>query len=117
MYRQDRDDGYGGVFLACRDTLITHEITLTDTNCELTVCQINLNNHCTLLACSVYHPPSSDELYLENLCQQLTNIRTSFPNAALWIGGDINLPDIKWCDGSIAGHSNSLNLNNIFWIS
>ena len=114
VYRQDRADGYGGVFLACRDNLITHEVTLTNTNCELIVCQVQFSNQCTLLACYIYRPPSSDELYLENLCQQLTNIRSRFPNSALWIGGDINLPDIKWCDGSIAGHSNSLGLNNLF---
>ena len=114
VYRRDLADGYGGVFLACHDNLITHEVTLTDTNCELIVCQVQFSNQCTLLACSIYRPPSSDELYLENLCQQLTNIRSRFPNSALWIGGDINLPDIKWCDGSIADHSNSLDLNNLF---
>ena len=62
----------------------------------------------------MHRPPSSDELYLKSLCQQLSNIRHSFPNAALWIGGDINLPDIDWSDGSIIGHCNSLDLNNTF---
>jgi len=103
VYRRDRDDGYGGV------TLNTHEITLTDINSELIACRIQLNNYCILLVCSLHRPPSSGELYLENLCQQLTNIGSNFPNAALWIGGDID-----WCDGSIVGHSNSLRLNNIF---
>jgi len=31
--------------------------------------------------------------------------QTSDPNAVFWVGGDANLPDINWCDGSIAGHS------------
>jgi len=39
----------------------------------------------------------------------------SFPDAALWINGNINLPDIDWSDGSIIGHCNLLDLNNTFF--
>jgi len=42
---------------------------------------------------------------------QILEIRR-FPNAAFWVGGD--LPDIDWSDCSITGHSNSLDINNIF---
>jgi len=77
-------------------------------------CQIQFKNHPSLIVCLVYHLPSSDEFYLRSLYQQLTNIRHSFPNAALWIGANINLPDIDWSDGSIIGHCNSLDLSNTF---
>ena len=80
----------------------------------MVVCHIQLKNHSSLIACSVYRPPSSDVHYLGNLCQQLSNLRNRFPNAASWVGGDINLPDIDWSDCSITGHSCSLDINNIF---
>jgi len=48
MYRHDCAVGYGGIFLACCDTLTTHEITLSNWNCELVVCQIQLNNRSSL---------------------------------------------------------------------
>jgi len=85
VYRRDRDDGYGGVFLACHHTLSTNEVTLIDPNCELVVCHIQLKNQSSLIVCSVYRPPSSDKQYLGNLCQQLLHIRSKYPNAALWI--------------------------------
>jgi len=73
------------------------------------VCQIQFHNLSSLLACSIYRPPSSNEPYLKKLCQQLSSC---FPNAALWIGGDINLPDINWSNSINASHSYSLGLNN-----
>jgi len=69
VYCRDRDDGYGGIFLACCNTLATHEVNLSDANCEVVACQIQFKNHPSLIVCSVYCPPSSDELYLRSLCQ------------------------------------------------
>jgi len=104
VYHRDRVDGYGGVLLACNHTLISNEVTIIDCNCELVVCHIQLKNHSSLIACSVYRPPSSDVHYLGYLCQLLSNLSNRFPNAAFWVGGDINLPDIDWSDCSITGH-------------
>ena len=64
--------------------------------------------------CSIYHPPSSSELYLTELCHQLKLIRNKYSNSAFWIGGDINLPDIDWSTNSIQNHHYTLSLNNIF---
>ena len=94
VYRKDRDDGYGGVFVACRETLATSDIQLTISSSELVACHISLTDHNSLIACSVYWPPSSDASYLQELCQQLATIQANYPNSALWIEGDINLPDI-----------------------
>ena len=96
VYRQDRADNYGGVFVACRDTLATHDIQVTVSSCKLIDCRICLSDHSSLIDCSVYRPPSSDGSYLAELCQQLTTIQYKYPNSALWIGGDTNLPDIDW---------------------
>ena len=114
VYRQDRCDGYGGVFVACCDNLATHDVHLSTSSCELVACHIQLTDHSSLIACSVYRPPSSNELYLAELCQQLATIQAQYPNSALWIAGDINLPDINWVNNCTTGHSYPLNLNNTF---
>ena len=64
--------------------------------------------------CSIYHPSSSGELYLTELCHQLKLIRNKYSNSAFWIGGDINLPDIDWSTNGMQNHHYSLSLNNIF---
>ena len=40
-YRQDQSDGYGGVFLACCNKIISREISIT-TQCEIVTCHITL---------------------------------------------------------------------------
>ena len=113
IYCRDRDDGYGGVFIACCDTLASHDILIECTS-ELVACQIQLANHSSLIACSVYRLPSSSVSYLQNLCQQIEMIKTKFPNSALWIAGDVNLPDINWSNNYISGHSYPVSLNQSF---
>ena len=41
IYRYDRSDGYGGVFVACQNTLTCEQLTF-DTNVEIVVCCIKL---------------------------------------------------------------------------
>ena len=69
MYRKDHVDGYSGVFIACRDILISKELTFTDSSSELVACKIQLADRSSLIACAIYHPPSSDESYLEDLAK------------------------------------------------
>ena len=114
IYRKDRVDGYGGVFIACRDTLTSNELIFTDSSSELVACKIQLADRSSLIACSIYRPPTSNESYLEDLSNQLSQIHSDHPSSALWIGGDINLPDINWLNSSVSGHSHSLRLNHIF---
>ena len=114
VYRKDRSDGYGGVFIAHRNTLIFSELQLADCSSELVACQIQLADHSSLIAYSIYRPPSGSDLHLEELYNQLSQIRSNHPNSALWIAGDINLPDIDWPNTFVSGHSHSLRLNHIF---
>ena len=64
VYRQDRPDGYGGVFVACRNSYASYRLDLTDHSCEIVVCEIKLANSTSLIVCSIYRPPSTDEHYL-----------------------------------------------------
>ena len=55
IYRCDRPDGYGGVFLACKNNLISEELPLS-TTCELIACKIHLAYH-YLIVCSLNRDP------------------------------------------------------------
>ena len=113
VHRIDRADGYGGIFIACHDSLASCNIQI-ETSCELVACQIQLPNQPHLIICSLYRPPSSNEAYLNECCHQLESIRHSYPDSVLWITGDVNLPGIDWINNTINSHQYSLNLNQIF---
>jgi len=64
-YRADIKLWWG--FFASRDTLATHDIQVTVSSCKLAACYICPSDHSSLIACSVYCPPSSDRSYLAEL--------------------------------------------------
>jgi len=114
VYHKDRPDGYGGVFIACCNALSTTEIPVCNSVAELVACQIQLADHSSLIVCSIYHPPSGDDAYLEELCNQLNQIHFDHPHSALWIAGDANLLNIDWTNSCISGHSYPLSINDSF---
>jgi len=61
VYNKDRPDGYGKVFVACRESYVSYGLDLTVCSCELVVCEVKLVDNASLIVCSVYRPPSSDE--------------------------------------------------------
>ena len=114
MHRKDSSDGYGGVFVACREPLITCNLEIENNCCELVACQVKLRNSGNLIVCSTYRPPSTNIDYLSQLCNHLESIKSNHPNSAIWLSGDINLPDINWEDNYVDGHQYSSDLNNTF---
>jgi len=72
-------------------------------SCEIVVCQIG-QPHTPIIICAVYRPPTSDLEYLDEMCLILENISHSSPTATIWIGRDLNLPDIDWSLNTIKGH-------------
>jgi len=55
----DREDGYGGVFFACHNTMNCTQIPL-HSQCEAVACRINLSGSQTLIVLAVYRPPNRD---------------------------------------------------------
>ena len=54
---------------------------------------------------SAYRPPNSNiQVYMDNLNQSIMDICLTNPSTAVWIGGDMNLPDINWETEQIASH-------------
>ena len=105
VYRHDRNDGYGGVFIACQSSLICEMLNL-DTNVEVLACSIRQKmSSKPLIICSLYRPPNNDVSYMTDLCNISTQIVESYPDSPIWIAGDINLSNIDWLTESISNNA------------
>ena len=113
VYRKDRSDGYGGVFIACQNSLVSEEINL-NTNAEVVACRVHQSGSRPLVICSLYRPPRDDLVYMKALCDTLTDIVTNHPNSPIWIAGDINLPNVNWERNIINGNTYTAALCNLF---
>ena len=47
------------------------------------------------------HPLQILVIYTQNLCNILEQMVVSNPNIPIWIGGDLNLPNIDWSNSSV----------------
>ncbi|XP_072018346.1 uncharacterized protein [Amphiura filiformis] len=63
---------------------------------------------------SRYRPPNNDAQYLDSLCSGIEAVSRQFKNAAVWIGGDLNLPDINWATLTIEGNQYPYSINARF---
>ena len=52
VYQTNRSDGYGGVFLTCREPLISCNLEIENNSCELVAYEIKLQNNGSLTVCS-----------------------------------------------------------------
>jgi len=95
VFRKDRADGYGGVLLACRNSINCQELVV-DTNAEAVLCKVSLNCCQPLIICSFYRPPNKDTESVDNLFNLFRNITSTYPNVPTWFVGDLNLPSIDW---------------------
>jgi len=101
IFRKDRPDGYGGILIACRNSLNCHHLDINfDT--EAIACHFILPNHQTLVLCAFYRPPNRQLDSITNLCDFFRTIVDRYPTSPIWITGDINLPNINWNTNNIS---------------
>jgi len=67
-----------------------------------------------------YRAPNMDNVYQDNLCNNIIDLTTKYPNSAIYCAGDFNLSDIDWNNESVLDHRysnpiNNLTLNMIRW--
>jgi len=107
-------DGYGGVFLACSTFYNWDSLPLdnADNNVEAVACKLQLKNN-MLIIMAIYRPPNSDFTYLQSMCQLIQGVVFNYPNATIWVGGDLNLPNIDWSTNSPSGNNYPLSFCNI----
>ena len=113
VIRKDRRDGYGGVLLAIKRNLTFDQIQISQ-NIEAVAARISIAKNRFLSVASVYRPPSSDIDNMNMICESITEIQNKHRNDILWIGGDINLPDIDWLTSAVTGWQHTIDMNNKF---
>ena len=92
VYRKDRKDGYGGVLLGINSSLISHQLDISS-EAEFIAAKI-LSGKQSIIVGALYRPTDNNQLHLDSLNQTIEDICTTNQGAAIWIAGDINLPDI-----------------------
>ena len=77
VYCTDCSDGYRGVFITCRESLISCNLEIENNNCELVAYEIKPQNNGSLIVCSAYRSTSSSVDYLNQLCAHLETIKSN----------------------------------------
>ena len=95
IYRKDRKDGYGGVFVAVTKDLISERAVELETEAEMVWVRINMAGSKSLYVSSCYRPQEGDELGHEQFKASVDRL-SGYPNAHIWIAGDLNFPGIDW---------------------
>ena len=113
VYRKDRADSYGGVLVAVKGDLISEEISITH-NTEAIYIKVQTTSSKPLIIGSLYRPPSSDTTYMEEMCNTISTLFSTNKSAIIWLGGDLNLPDINWKSVSIEGSRYNTSINETF---
>ena len=57
------------------------------------------------ILCAFYRPPTSNLMYLENLCSFFSDLVQQNSNVPIWISGNWNLPNINWETNIVAGYN------------
>ncbi|CAG2232939.1 CD39 [Mytilus edulis] len=84
-------------------------------NVELIAAQINITDTKSLVIISAYRPPNKNDIdYLKQMIIEINELKLKFKNSTFWLGGDFNLPDIKWSEQNISGSMYSKELNEAF---
>jgi hypothetical protein len=112
LYRSDRKDGYGGVLLGIHSSLNNHQISIR-TESEFLAAKI-INGNQSIIVASLYRPTDNNQDVIDELTRCITQLCVDNPGAAIWIAGDINLPDINWENSTIVSHQYKRSINESF---
>ena len=107
-FRKDRPDGYGGILLACHNSLNCKILNIVIVS-ETIACQLLFDNHESLIVCVFYRPPNRSLESVANLCNYFKSIVDHHPDTPIWITGDLNLPNINWTTNHSNGSAYRIN--------
>ena len=115
IHRKDRHDGYGGSIILIKDN-IQHERIDIDTPCDIVFVKIECANKESLVVGSVYRPTNNIESYAHDLFDAISKVSKKFRKSAIWITGDLNLPDVDWLSNTIRvqGYQYRKSINETF---
>ena len=112
VYRKDRTDGYGGVLFAVNSSLVSHQLDI-QSDAEFVATKIISGKQSVIIG-ALYRPTNNSQTYMDSLNLAIEDVCTSNPGSAIWISGDINLPDIDWATDQVTGHQYPKALNESF---
>ena len=95
IYRKDRKDGYGGVLIGVKNTLCSTRVPEMENDGENVWVKIGVKGAKMLYVGAVYRPHEGDEVGHEQIKASLNKLAT-YPNANIWLCGDLNYPGIDW---------------------
>ena len=113
VYRKGRSDRFECALVAVRSGIVCDRINEHITT-EAVYISLTLENNKQLIIGAIYRPPSSDLVYMESICRDLEATVNSHKKSVLWLGGDLNLPDMNWSSLSIEGNANAVAINQRF---
>ena len=83
-------------------SLTSHQIYL-DADAEIVAAKI-ISGKQQIVTGAFYRTPDNNASYMSLLNQTFEELCLSNPEAAIWISGDGNLPDIDWNTDQVVGH-------------
>jgi len=107
--RKDRTDGFGGVIIIYKDTLLIQELSSTGKSEIISIKVESFEKPVIITAC--YRPPNCKDEYNTKLIKCMSNILSKHKQNPHWICGDFNLPDIDWETNTITGTQYPKKLN------
>ena len=82
------------MLLGISTSLISNKIEIK-TEGKFVAAKVLSSKHAIIFA-AAHRPPRSDQTYMDTVNQTLSTLCHKFSNMPIWIGGDMNLPDIGW---------------------
>ena len=110
MYRLDRNDGYGGIFISVKSNFSSQLIQYGE-SCELCAVKLRLTGCASMIIIGAYRPPNRDITYMQYLCDTITDISIRCPHSFICCAGDFNVPDISWATESVSSYRYPLLIN------
>ena len=108
--RKDRDSGEkgGGVVIAVNSNTISVDQS-SPADCIIIWCNISHKSGSVVVGSS-YRPPYTSVNYLEQLELSMNNIKqlSGIDRKYVLLGGDFNLPDIDWEEGSVKSNPHAV---------
>ena len=115
VLRQDRlTSSHGGALLALKSDLTVERID-SPNNIEAVFAKVKTQLHgAPLVVGSIYRPTNNDQPYMELLNKTIIKICKSHRKSAVWLCGDLNLPDICWDQLNVKSHQYATNISQTF---
>ena len=100
VYRKDRNKHGGGIFILVNNTIPPFQIEV-DSPLELIWEYLHVNTQADIIFGCFYCPPHSTISELHHLHVSLSAIKSKYPAAKIFLGGDFNCPGIDWSNNSL----------------